>query len=559
MGIGNKTSWSDNPPQDWLREYQVQQETKKDENGQAKLMTTQLEVFVEEPGIRNVLVVGSITGIEKGGMSYPEIAKVLEGRNSGTMTLVDLHEDTTKSEKVGDYLLKRIPQSLRSVKEIVNMVDQTRSDIIIYDKYDEKGKYVDEQLNLVRAIPHKTFLLKIPNWKKAIEFRTNLRRIGVDTNMRIFSQLFYDKEEVRAVVSPRALEMSYTVYTGITCSTYAEHGCMTCKRIQLLGLRLNVDPQRIYDAVIRMGVYPCKATDSQRMMRILAIATQYYKFRRDVSAYGLREMCKSYDIVLSEEQLLTIQRYMQVRYDCDVKENRKLVRKAPLITMAQEAPSDYKALLERYVHLSKGIMIRPAPGTMIQEDHWAYKGVSDAYRKSVDLYKSSVRTISFPIGTGDYTQMDMDIIVAAYIRGGIFGIRNIIIRARLDGVYHVPRNFYLVEKRESVEGYVTYWYQWGIDLVYKDITISVGKYYIVGSVVSEEKYKYIYNDSHYNIIIHKLSKWGEYLGTSDSERVSMYGPSDKDLMFMACLIAVVGWAVIEGVLWVLRHLSWVWN
>lgn len=39
----------------------------------------------------------------------------------------------------------------------------------------------------------------------------------------------------------------------------------------------------------------------------------------------------------------------------------------------------------------------------------------------------------------------------------------------------------------------------------------------------------------------------------------MYGPSDKDLLLMACLIAVAGWAVIEGVLWVLRHLSWSWN
>ena len=37
-----------------------------------------------------------------------------------------------------------------------------------------------------------------------------------------------------------------------------------------------------------------------------------------------------------------------------------------------------------------------------------------------------------------------------------------------------------------------------------------------------------------------------------------YGPSDKDLIFMACLIAVAGWAVIDGVLWV-RHLSWALN
>jgi hypothetical protein len=45
------------------------------------------------------------------------------------------------------------------------------------------------------------------------------------------------------------------------------------------------------------------------------------------------------------------------------------------------------------------------------------------------------------------------------------------------------------------------------------------------------------------------------LGTSNREGVNMYGPSDKDLLFMACLIAVAGWAVIEGVLWLIRLLS----
>ena len=39
----------------------------------------------------------------------------------------------------------------------------------------------------------------------------------------------------------------------------------------------------------------------------------------------------------------------------------------------------------------------------------------------------------------------------------------------------------------------------------------------------------------------------------------MYGPSDGDLIFMACIIAVIGWAGIEGVLWILQHLSLAWN
>lgn len=39
----------------------------------------------------------------------------------------------------------------------------------------------------------------------------------------------------------------------------------------------------------------------------------------------------------------------------------------------------------------------------------------------------------------------------------------------------------------------------------------------------------------------------------------MYGLNDKDLLLTICLIAVAGWAAIEGVLWVSRHLSWAWN
>lgn len=41
--------------------------------------------------------------------------------------------------------------------------------------------------------------------------------------------------------------------------------------------------------------------------------------------------------------------------------------------------------------------------------------------------------------------------------------------------------------------------------------------------------------------------------------MKMYGLNDKDLLLMACVIAVAGWAAIEGVLWVSRHLSLVWN
>jgi len=39
----------------------------------------------------------------------------------------------------------------------------------------------------------------------------------------------------------------------------------------------------------------------------------------------------------------------------------------------------------------------------------------------------------------------------------------------------------------------------------------------------------------------------------------MYGPSDGAMFAFACLIAVVGWAVIESVLWVLSHISLAWN
>lgn len=39
----------------------------------------------------------------------------------------------------------------------------------------------------------------------------------------------------------------------------------------------------------------------------------------------------------------------------------------------------------------------------------------------------------------------------------------------------------------------------------------------------------------------------------------MYGPSNGYLLAFALVIGAVGWAVIEGVLWVLRHLSWAWE
>jgi hypothetical protein len=39
----------------------------------------------------------------------------------------------------------------------------------------------------------------------------------------------------------------------------------------------------------------------------------------------------------------------------------------------------------------------------------------------------------------------------------------------------------------------------------------------------------------------------------------MYWPSNGQLLFMAILIGVIGWGVIEAVLWVLRHLSVAWN
>ncbi len=40
----------------------------------------------------------------------------------------------------------------------------------------------------------------------------------------------------------------------------------------------------------------------------------------------------------------------------------------------------------------------------------------------------------------------------------------------------------------------------------------------------------------------------------------MYGPDGKQLLFMAALCGLVGWAIIEGVLFVVRHLSieWIW-
>ena len=39
----------------------------------------------------------------------------------------------------------------------------------------------------------------------------------------------------------------------------------------------------------------------------------------------------------------------------------------------------------------------------------------------------------------------------------------------------------------------------------------------------------------------------------------MYGPSEGEVIFMLCVVGVIGWGVIEVVLWILRHLSWVWN
>ena len=48
---------------------------------------------------------------------------------------------------------------------------------------------------------------------------------------------------------------------------------------------------------------------------------------------------------------------------------------------------------------------------------------------------------------------------------------------------------------------------------------------------------------------------------AEAEKIVAPEPQDPNAMpvFMACLIAVAGWAVIEGVLWVLRHLTWAWN
>ena len=39
----------------------------------------------------------------------------------------------------------------------------------------------------------------------------------------------------------------------------------------------------------------------------------------------------------------------------------------------------------------------------------------------------------------------------------------------------------------------------------------------------------------------------------------MYGLSDGDWIFMAIIVGVIGWAVIEAVLWVFSHLTWAWN
>lgn len=34
----------------------------------------------------------------------------------------------------------------------------------------------------------------------------------------------------------------------------------------------------------------------------------------------------------------------------------------------------------------------------------------------------------------------------------------------------------------------------------------------------------------------------------------MYGPSNRDWLLAICLVGVAGWAVIEILIWVLRHL-----
>ena len=39
----------------------------------------------------------------------------------------------------------------------------------------------------------------------------------------------------------------------------------------------------------------------------------------------------------------------------------------------------------------------------------------------------------------------------------------------------------------------------------------------------------------------------------------MYGPTGKDLVFMALFCGVVGWGAIEAVLFVFRHLSVSWQ
>lgn len=39
----------------------------------------------------------------------------------------------------------------------------------------------------------------------------------------------------------------------------------------------------------------------------------------------------------------------------------------------------------------------------------------------------------------------------------------------------------------------------------------------------------------------------------------MFGLSDKDFLAFAIGIALVGWGVVEGILWVLSHVSIAWN
>lgn len=39
----------------------------------------------------------------------------------------------------------------------------------------------------------------------------------------------------------------------------------------------------------------------------------------------------------------------------------------------------------------------------------------------------------------------------------------------------------------------------------------------------------------------------------------MCGSSSGEWLFMACVVGVIGWAVIEAVLWLFSHLTFSWN